>query len=925
MDSPFVVPVLDVLEVGGRPALLMPWIRGGSLFDLLAELTLTRDEGRALFADIVAGVAHAHAHGLVHRDLKPANVLLELRWGRVRARVADFGIASAAGDPSAPAGTRGYLAPEVEAGEQTVDPRSDLWSLGALLADLLPDPDDADRTLVDGLQHPDPAARHPATAEALRQALADVSLEALGHDGRLAEAVADRTKRGAPAAAPRKTVVLETHDSAEDPPSSVHHNFRSERNAFVDRPELLARLRDALGSRRVVTLVGPAGSGKSRLALHLGRNEAAGWPGGVWWVDAHALDDGEQLVAAIAQALNVPASRETPWQTVAQALSLRGRALVVVDNVEHLVTPLREGLPLLLDHDPGTTWLFTSRVVLHAKVDELVLDVGSMTPAQSEDLFAQRARTLKPAFEAERETLAALLRRLDHLPLAIELAAARIRLASVDGLLDQMNQRFRLLASPDGTQTLQGALQWSWDLLDEGEQQALAQLSVLEGEFDGAAAEAVWGPNDVWALDRLQSLVDKSLVRVTSDDRFVLLQSIRDFVAGHLTDPAARDRHARFFARYGTVATDAIRAHGSPRAELRQRFEDLSAAARHAITRASTDADWIEDAAGLVRAVGAEGDRRGQDEAMLGLVDDVLALPLPALTRGLLAFEKGMAQYRTWALDEALASFRSSIAVYDDAEDGTPERAVRAARGRGQGWLGCAFVLRRQHDVEGAAEARRHAAHESLGADEELVGLVAMADGNAASDAGRDRDALAHYHDAILHLRAAENHSHALVASANRAMILVRLRDPQIDRLLAEMLDEARARHLPSIEAYCLRLQAGVAQNAGSHSLALELAARSGHRYRQIGQVHDVIAMQAQAGFVLREMHRLDDAASELEQALALARRVGDAWLEAALESGLGAVRRAQGQRPVAYELLTSALPKLRAVGNRTVEVEALG
>lgn len=915
MDSPFVVPVHDVLDVSGRPALLMPWVGGGSLAELLEALTPTRDEARALFADIVRGVAHAHGHGLVHRDLKPANVLLEVRWGRVHARVADFGIAALAGQRTSPAGTRGYLAPEVAAGSEDVDAQSDLFSLGAILADLLPAITDSDRGLLDGLREPDPASRRPDSAAALLAALGDVPTTSLGADGRLGAHLTSRDP-GDPALVP-SIPTLDPDDPTMD--DEWGHNLRRERDRFVDRPRALAALRAALAQQGSVTLVGPAGSGKSRLALHVAREQVGQWPGGAWWIDAAPATDGAQLLAAIAQTLSIPLSRSDPWRAAASSLALRGRTLVVVDNVEHLVEPLREGLATLRDVAPAVTWLFTSRALLRTP-DESVVDLGPMDRDEARALFLERARAQRPDRELDEALLDTLLARLDDLPLAIELAAARMRLVSVEGLLDQMTDRFRLLVAGQGTRhpTLEAALLWSWDLLEPSDQAALAALSVFEDEFDWAAADAVWGPSDTWALDRLQELVDQSLVQVTDDDRFRLLQSVRDFVAPRLDDVAgARDRHARHFARYGAQALDAAKGRERrARANLRQVFPDLLAASRHAAVRGLDDSSFVGDAAALWHAVAAEAERRGRDEAALQVVDAVLQLPVDDAERGLILFEKGMASYRSWRLPEALAAFAASRERYDAVVDGSPEALRTAARGRGRGWLGQGFVRRRQNDLEAALAAQERAAEEAdIADDDALRGLVALARGNLHFDRGDITRAIADYEAAIPLLKA-ESPTDAVVALANHAGARRRARDPRTAQFVAEALEQARELDVPAMEAHCLHVQAMIVADAGDTDRALSLLDEERAIHHRMASAWEVATTLGSMGIVNQKAGRLEEALALFLESRAGLRRSGEHFVEASFQGATGNVLLELGRADEAYRELASAVDRLTELGN---------
>ncbi|MFF0136722.1 BTAD domain-containing putative transcriptional regulator [Streptomyces sp. NPDC005227] len=297
-------------------------------------------------------------------------------------------------------------------------------------------------------------------------------------------------------------------------------NIRPRLNSFVGREPEIGAIRSDVQRARLVTLTGPGGSGKTRLA-----EEAAAGLSQAWLVELAPLDRPEAVPGAVVSALGL---RETVLitneMTTAQADPVAllveycapRSQLLVLDNCEHVIGAAAELAETLLTRCPGLTILATSREPLGVP-GELVRPVEPLLPDSARRLFMERASVVRPDAAAALPDLAAvdeICRRLDGLPLAIELAAARLRLLTPRQIADRLDDRFRLLTSGSRTvlprqQTLRAVVDWSWDLLDEQERTVLREASVFAGGWDLAAAEAVCtGP----AADLVGALVDKSLV-----------------------------------------------------------------------------------------------------------------------------------------------------------------------------------------------------------------------------------------------------------------------------------------------------------------------------------------------------------------------------------------------------------------------------
>ncbi|MBA3735384.1 MAG: AAA family ATPase [Actinobacteria bacterium] len=301
---------------------------------------------------------------------------------------------------------------------------------------------------------------------------------------------------------------------------------------------------------RLLTLTGPGGTGKTRLALQAAAEASDRYPDGIWWVPLAALRDSALLLAAVAQALGV---KEQPGRDLDETLTaeLAGkRALILLDNAEHLLPEAAEEIARLVPTS-GPALLVTSRERLQLQ-GEQVYPVPTLAERDGVDLFLTRARTLEPAFAAN-GSVGELCSRLDNLPLALELAAARTTLFSPEQLLERLSQRlglFKGARDADPRQrTLRATIEWSYDLLAPEEQRLFRSLSVFAGGCTYEAAEEVCGADP----DNLHSLLDKSLLRrrdSTFGSRYWMLETIREYAAERLEKSGAamalRRRHAEW-------------------------------------------------------------------------------------------------------------------------------------------------------------------------------------------------------------------------------------------------------------------------------------------------------------------------------------------------------------------------------------------
>jgi predicted ATPase len=379
-----------------------------------------------------------------------------------------------------------------------------------------------------------------------------------------------RTAGGGPGA-------RDTSGGAGAAPDGSRGNLPAPMAELIGRDGAREELRSLLQRSRLLTLTGAGGCGKTSLALDLARRVEGEYPDGVWLVELHAQQRDEDIATAIAEALGVD---DAPEPALVEGLVGRlanRRALVVLDNCEHVIDPAAALVHTLLSRCPSLQVLATSRQPLDLDGEvawrvpslgtaERVRTVAELLQSDAARLFLARAQAVAPAYlptDEDAASIASICRDLDGIPLAIELAAARVRVLSVDELATRLDDRFAVLRStrrgtPARHRTLEAAVQWSYDLLDEPARRLFLRLSVFEGGATAAAAEATCADARLpraEVLGRLEELVDRSLVVTTTDPagpaRHDLLQSLRSFARSRLPDDERDElaaRHAGWFA-----------------------------------------------------------------------------------------------------------------------------------------------------------------------------------------------------------------------------------------------------------------------------------------------------------------------------------------------------------------------------------------
>ncbi|HSQ60895.1 MAG TPA: protein kinase [Acidobacteriota bacterium] len=594
LTHPHIVTIYSVDEAGGADLIVMEYVEGQSLKERLAAGPLEPAELIRLGIEVSEALGAAHAIGLVHRDIKPANILLTASGA---AKVLDFGIAKRMESATAETlmhtatsmtgsgqiiGTVAYMSPEQARGE-TLDGRADVFSLGATLYEAATGRQAFEgSTLVDVMVAV--ATKDPPRATVIRPELpADL-------DEILARAMAksrDERFESARSLADAMRGLRDLGDTFTGTatalgvaPSAVPHNLPTPLTSFVGRSRERGEVRRLLANGRLITLLGPGGSGKTRLAIQVAKEVLGDFPDGVWLAELEALADPTHVGQEVARAAGAQEEPGVPAAaTVAKHLASK-TALLVLDNCEHVASAVAPLVAAVLRSAPNTRILATSREALGVpgeiswRVPMLAVpDPGSAAGRSKEAagrfeavrLFVDRAQAIQPAFaltDANASTVVRICHRLDGIPLAIELAAVRVKVLPVEQILARLQDRFALLTGGSRTalprqQTLRAAVDWSYELLSEQERKLLNRISVFSGGFSLEAAETVcaWNGLDSFeVLDLLSPLVDKSLVtpqEAAGSARYTLLETIRDYAAERLKaageSDAQGERHAAHF------------------------------------------------------------------------------------------------------------------------------------------------------------------------------------------------------------------------------------------------------------------------------------------------------------------------------------------------------------------------------------------
>jgi predicted ATPase/class 3 adenylate cyclase len=677
-------------------------------------------------------------------------------------------------------------------------------------------------------------------------------------------------------------------DGLWQPLREVPHRLPSERDEFVGRQAALRELaRRFEGGARLVSVLGIGGNGKTRLAIRFARRWMGDFPGGVWFCDLSQARDADGIVQAVAQALEVPLGQDDPVRQLGHAIAGRGACLVILDNFEQVSRHAQGTLGHWLDRAAQAYFLVTTREVLGLQ-GEQALALPPLDTAEATALFLHRAAAARQDFRLradDREAVEQVVGLLDGLPLAIELAAARVRVMTPRAVLARMGQRFKLLAAGgarrDRQATLRATFDWSWDLLTDAEKSALAQLSVFEGGFSLEAAEQVVDlsacQGEHWVPDVLQSLVDKSFVRSADGHRFDLLSSVQEYAAEHLRAPArypgsggaaeaaTQARHAAHFSRFVppggfiNIAPD---------------LDNMIVACRRSVLQgeAQKAVDTLAGAWSVLQHCGPF--QTGHELARL-----LAALPgLRPVQRARVAMIEGCALHACGDVAAAQRQLELALAVAREAGEGRIEAQVLNSLGALHGSQGRLQEARSYH---GAA---LQIARDGGDLSEECAALNGL--GTVHVDLGMTEEALQCFDMALQAARKAGDRRWECGVLGNLGGAL---------------------------------FNQGKADEAARHFAATLAAAR------EIGSRTWEVSARCNLGALHHSQGELDAAAAELQAALSLARAIGHLGVECVSRCNLGLVCFAREQWPEAHDQYRAALALARELKDRRSEGLFLG
>lgn len=619
LDHRNIVKLLASFNADGHHYLVMPYITGGNLSQRIDGAALLVEQVLTMGIDLADALTQAHKCQVIHRDLKPANVLLD---ADETVYLTDFGLAYVDGRESitssgAIVGTIDYLPPEAF-NNQRPDAKGDLWSLGVMLVEMLTgkNPFARDSILetmwaITSEPLPDLEALAPQAPPPLLDVIYRIlerepaaRIVSVRHVGAALEDIL----RGQPVTATASRFVTPTSETLDN----VKHNLPVQTTACVGRSGELDQIAALLlaSDHRLVTLNGPGGIGKTRLALEAGQQALPGFADGVFFVELAPLTEAEGIAPAIAEAVGFQfqGDSRTPQQQLLDFLTDK-HLLLILDNFEHLSggsTFVGE----LLGAAPKVKLLVTSRQRLNMAVETLVtLEYLAFPPEQAAeydmlpgalqtytalDLFLQSARRSQPGFDLTADNREGVMRvcRLVHgLPLALVLAASWLPLLSPAEIADEIERSSDFLDAelvdlPVRQRSMRAVFDYSWSLLSENERVILSQISVFRGGFTRAAAQSVTGST----LRSLMNLLNKSLLsRDTATGRYSTHELIRQFGEEKLTasphNTATRDEHANTYLRLLEQLVVPLRTNGQLQAlaTIETEFKNIRIAWRRAV------------------------------------------------------------------------------------------------------------------------------------------------------------------------------------------------------------------------------------------------------------------------------------------------------------------------------------------------------
>lgn len=722
-------------------------------------------------------------------------------------------------------------------------------------------------------------------------------------------------------------------------------NIAPQTTSFVGRVAELADLHQLFRQgTRLVTLLGPGGTGKTRLSLQFGTQlvthfqtaDERGKPrGGVWFVELSEARDVDGICAAMSRGLSVPLAAGDSVAQLGHAVASKGETLIVLDNFEQVVEHAKETVEKWMRAAPNARFVVSSRELLRVP-HESVYEVPPLrTPkpnervraAEAVELFIERSRAVRPNWEptpAEEDAIAEIVRQLDGMPLAIELAAARMSLLSPTQLVQRLPRRFELLVGKKGVTdrqaTLRGAIDWSWTMLGAAEQSMLAQLSVFSGGFTTDAAEAVVSLAHVdpsaSILNVLMTLRSKSLVRAyfplgdEAQTRFGLYESIREYSREKLavmeSERDAAARHTRFYLSLGAKLAMGAESSATQLTTLDLERENLLVVYQRGLAEASPSSTSLH----AVLALDPLLSLRGPFKPHLPMLDASLEKCGDDAARRSEGLEaRAKARLARGKPSDALLDFEEAWRLSRDLGDVGQE-------GRIESFLGVIYRLLGQR-----AESRRHFAKALTllrkAGDRRMQGRCLSTQGTLFNELGLENEALESYEKAIEIHREVGDRRYEGISLANMG----------VTQQAMGLLKQARANYS---QALAIHRELGNRRSEGiSHINLGDLFRDQGQpgpalvEYEMARKILAEVGARRHEGIVLvslgamhQELIELPLAAAHYTNALEIFEEVGEARYLGLAKAGLAAVEALRGRLGQAEEMIAEATHVLTEVND---------
>ena len=582
LEHPAIVPVYDYGEHESQPYYVMRFMPGGSLVDVLRKGTISLPETARIVRQIAPALDAAHRKSIIHRDIKPGNILFD---GDGNAYLSDFGIVKLATAESelsrgAVMGTPTYMSPELARGDVDIDGRSDIYALGVLIFRMWAGvaPFTANTPIGIAMKHviePPPniltfkPSLPPGCNLLIQKAMSKSREDRFSTATHLSTALNELADSGSWSVDEPYPTLPNLGDAVPDdlPPESpkagalfTNTNLPRQSSTFIGRQTELMRIEERLEHTdcRLLTLLGPGGIGKTRLAIEAASRAIAAFTHGVFIVSLASVQSGDLVVPAIAEAIGFT-FYESDRQKYQLLNYLRTKSLLLIlDNFEHLIN---EALLIseILQAADDVKVLVTTRERLNLS-EEWIIQVHGMDVPDAPippdfasypaiELFINRARRVSSGFrltEADKPYIVRICQLIEGVPLGIELAAAWTRLLTLAEIASEIEQNLDFLTSSLRNTTsrhrsLRAVFNYSWELLTPSEKEIFRKLSVFKGGFTRSAAASVTGAN----LQALSGLVDKSLIEILDSDHYEMKDVIRQYAHEQLSDNSSLSRQIR--------------------------------------------------------------------------------------------------------------------------------------------------------------------------------------------------------------------------------------------------------------------------------------------------------------------------------------------------------------------------------------------